>query len=112
MLLKNKEAFYFSAGENIRAVTHIDDVVYLFNIPMGEAVKGGDNAQWGREVFHFLHKYICSAICGILVNLSVNRASISLFRVVYGVAWKDATEVINNLGVENCWLPRSRKAVQ
>lgn len=50
VLLKRKEAFYLGAGENIRAVTHINDVVDLFMILIGEAMKGGGKAQWGREV--------------------------------------------------------------
>lgn len=50
VLLKVKEAFYLGGGDNIRTVTHIDDVVDLFIILIGEAIKGGGEAQWGREV--------------------------------------------------------------
>jgi nucleoside-diphosphate-sugar epimerase len=50
VLLQKKEAFYLGAGENIRAVTHINDVVDLFILLIGEAIKGGGKAQWGREV--------------------------------------------------------------
>jgi len=50
VLLKDKEAFYLGKGENIRAVTHIDDVVSLFLLLLGKAIEGGGNAQWGREV--------------------------------------------------------------
>jgi len=50
VLLKKKEAFYLGRGENIRAVTHIDDVVSLFILLLGKAIEGGGNAQWGREV--------------------------------------------------------------
>lgn len=49
-LLKEKEAFYLGDGNSMRAVTHIYDVVDLFMILVGEAVKGGGKAQWGREV--------------------------------------------------------------
>ena len=51
VLLAKKEAFYLGAGENIRAVTHINDVVDLFILLVGEAIKGDGDAQWGREVF-------------------------------------------------------------
>ena len=50
VLLKDKEAFYLGKGENIRAVTHIDDVVSLFLLLLGKAIEGGGNAQWGRAV--------------------------------------------------------------
>lgn len=50
VLLKDKEAFYLGDGENIRAITHIDDVVDLFIILLGKAIEGGGDAQWGREV--------------------------------------------------------------
>jgi len=50
VLLKDKEAFHLGKGENIRAVTHIDDVVSLFLLLLGKAIEGGGNAQWGREV--------------------------------------------------------------
>jgi hypothetical protein len=39
------EAFYLGKGENIRAVTHIDDVVDLFVILLGQAIQGGGSAQ-------------------------------------------------------------------
>jgi nucleoside-diphosphate-sugar epimerase len=48
--MEKKEAFYLGKGENIRAVTHIDDVVGLFVILVGEAIQGGGSAQWGKEV--------------------------------------------------------------
>jgi nucleoside-diphosphate-sugar epimerase len=48
--MENKEAFYLGKGENMRAVTHIDDVVDLFVILVGQALQGGGSAQWGREV--------------------------------------------------------------
>jgi nucleoside-diphosphate-sugar epimerase len=47
--MEKKEAFYLGKGENIRAVTHINDVVDLFVILIGEAIQGGGSAQWGKE---------------------------------------------------------------
>jgi len=55
-LLKEKEAFYLGAGENIRAITHINDVVSLFILLLGKAIEGGGNAQWGREVYNLGNK--------------------------------------------------------
>jgi hypothetical protein len=52
-LLKQKEAFYLGEGQSMRAVTHIDDVVDLFIILLEQALQGGGNAQWGREVRFF-----------------------------------------------------------
>jgi nucleoside-diphosphate-sugar epimerase len=49
-VMKKGEVFYLGKGENIRAVTHIDDVVDLFVLMVGEAVKGGGKVEWGREV--------------------------------------------------------------
>ncbi len=49
-LLGTKEAFYLGDGQNFRAVTHISDVVKLFLILTDNAVRGGGEAQWGREV--------------------------------------------------------------
>lgn len=49
-LLKHKEAFYLGEGNNIRAVTHIDDVVDLFVLLLEKAIEGGGDADWGREV--------------------------------------------------------------
>lgn len=53
VLLERKEAFYLGAGENMRAVTHIADVVDLFLILLAKALEGGGNAQWGKEVFNY-----------------------------------------------------------
>jgi nucleoside-diphosphate-sugar epimerase len=49
-LIKYKEAFYLGAGKNMRAVTHIDDVVDLFILILEAALEGGGNVQWGKEV--------------------------------------------------------------
>lgn len=56
VLLKGKEAFYLGSGENIRGVTHINDVVGLFILLLGKAIEGGGDAQWGREVSFFKNK--------------------------------------------------------
>jgi nucleoside-diphosphate-sugar epimerase len=53
VLLEKKEAFYLGSGENMRAVTHINDVVDLFLILLGKAIEDGGNAQWGKEVGTF-----------------------------------------------------------
>jgi len=49
-VLKKKECFYLGAGENIKAVIHITDLVNLFLILLWEALRGGGGAQWGRDV--------------------------------------------------------------
>ena len=49
-LMQHKEAFYLGRGENIRAVTHIDDVVDLFTLLLEGALQGGGNVHWGKEV--------------------------------------------------------------
>jgi nucleoside-diphosphate-sugar epimerase len=49
-LLQYKEAFYLGEGNNIRAVTHLDDVVELFILVLDQALQGGGKAQWGKEV--------------------------------------------------------------
>jgi nucleoside-diphosphate-sugar epimerase len=49
-LLKFKEAYFLGEGNNIRAVTHINDVVDLFILLLGEAIQGGGKADWGKEV--------------------------------------------------------------
>ncbi|KAN0092129.1 NAD(P)-binding protein [Hyaloscypha variabilis] len=83
--IEKKEAFYLGRGENIRAVTHIDDVVDLFVILVGQALQGGGAAQWGKEGFYF---------------------------VVSGeVKWIDAAEAVNKIGVRQGWLPADSKAV-
>lgn len=48
--IEKQEAFYLGKGENIRAVTHINDVVDLWVILVGQAIQGGGSAQWGKEV--------------------------------------------------------------
>ena len=50
LAMEKKQAFYLGKGENMRAVTHIDDVVALFVILVGQALQGGGTAQWGKDV--------------------------------------------------------------
>lgn len=50
VVLKKKEAFYLGEGQNYRAVTHISDVVSLWVLLLGEALKGGERAEWAKEV--------------------------------------------------------------
>lgn len=82
-LLNKKEAFYLGAGENFRAVAHISDVVGLFLIIIDNALRGGGEAQWGREGFYF--------------------------GVVDEVRWKDVAIAIHKLGLEDGWLPAESK---
>ncbi|KAN0096703.1 hypothetical protein V8E51_015508 [Hyaloscypha variabilis] len=84
-VLKKKECFYLGAGENIKAVIHITDLVNLFLILLWEALRGGGGAQWGRDGFYF-------AIAG-------------------EVRWKDAAEAINSIGITQKWLPADSKPV-
>lgn len=44
------ECFYLGAGENMRAVTHIDDVVDLFVLILTKYLEGGQELQYGKEV--------------------------------------------------------------
>jgi nucleoside-diphosphate-sugar epimerase len=61
VLLGMKEAFYLGAGENMRAVTHINDVVDMFLMLLGKAIEGGGNAEWGKEVSNY-HRMIFKKI--------------------------------------------------
>jgi nucleoside-diphosphate-sugar epimerase len=49
-LLEKKEAFFLGAGENMRAVSHIADVVDVFCILIDNALRDGGEAQWGLDV--------------------------------------------------------------
>ena len=49
-IVTHKEAFYLGAGENIRAVTHIDDVVDLFLLILEKYLDGGKELDYGRQV--------------------------------------------------------------
>lgn len=50
VVLKRKEGFYLGEGENFRAVSHISDVVSCWLLLLGETIKDGGRAQWGKEV--------------------------------------------------------------
>jgi nucleoside-diphosphate-sugar epimerase len=84
-LIKHKEAFYLGDGDNMRAVTHIDDVVDIFILLIDEALKDGGRAQWGKEGFYF-------AVSG-------------------EVRWKDAAQAIRKLGNQQGWLEESVETV-
>jgi nucleoside-diphosphate-sugar epimerase len=49
-IIEHKEAFYLGNGENIRAVTHLDDVVDLFVLIIGKYLDGGQELSYGKEV--------------------------------------------------------------
>lgn len=49
-IMRLKEAFYLGKGENIRAVTHIDDVVSLFVLILDKYLEGGQELSYGKEV--------------------------------------------------------------
>lgn len=99
--IKHKEAFYLGEGANVRAVTHIDDVVDVFLLLLTEAIQGGGKAAWGKEVS---------------VNLgSEGQAGRSPFQGFYfavsdSVRWRDAAEAINRIGQSQGWLPGDSKA--
>ncbi|KAI9684293.1 MAG: hypothetical protein M1822_005766 [Bathelium mastoideum] len=84
-LMQHKEAFYLGKGENIRAVTHIDDVVALFMLLLEGALQGGGDVHWGKEGFYFA--------------------------VSDGVPWKKAAEEIAGIGCEQGWLPKETPVV-
>lgn len=103
-LLKHKEAFYLGDGENLRAVAHIDDVIEVFSLLVGEALKGGGNAQWGKEVS--------------IYHVEVRKLEQSLivvqgfyFTVTDEVRWKDAAMAISFIGMQQGWLPRGSESV-
>jgi nucleoside-diphosphate-sugar epimerase len=49
-VVTHKEAFYLGAGENIRAITHIDDVVDLFLLILEKYLESGEDLDFGRQV--------------------------------------------------------------
>jgi nucleoside-diphosphate-sugar epimerase len=49
-IIKHKEAFYLGSGENIRSVTHIDDVVDLFLLILAKYLEGRKELDYGRQV--------------------------------------------------------------
>ena len=50
IVMDKKKAFYLGEGTNLRAVTHINDVASSWVLLLGEALKAGGRAQWGKEV--------------------------------------------------------------
>ncbi|PGH17228.1 hypothetical protein AJ80_04870 [Polytolypa hystricis UAMH7299] len=78
ILKTTKEPFYLGAGENMRAITHIDDVVSLFILILENALRGGGDVTWGREGFYFA--------------------------VADEIPWKPAAEAICQLGKAAGWL--------
>jgi hypothetical protein len=50
IVMDKGEAFYLGEGENFRAISYISDVTSCWVLLLGEAIKGGGNAQWGKEV--------------------------------------------------------------
>jgi hypothetical protein len=50
IVMDKREAFYLGEGENFRAVSHISDVTSCWVLLLGEAIRDGGNAQWGKEV--------------------------------------------------------------
>ncbi|TVY81910.1 hypothetical protein LSUE1_G003720 [Lachnellula suecica] len=85
IVMERKEAFYLGEGDNMRAVSHIEDVASSWVLLLGEALAGGGRAQWGKEGFYFA--------------------------VADEVRWKDAAEAINKLCIEQGWLPADSKTV-
>jgi nucleoside-diphosphate-sugar epimerase len=53
-VVEHKEAFYLGAGENIRGVTHIDDVVDLFLLILEKYLVGRKDLDYGRHVCSLL----------------------------------------------------------
>jgi nucleoside-diphosphate-sugar epimerase len=49
-IMKYKEAFYLGEGQNMRAVTHIDDLTELFVLVLEKHLEGGKDLQYGKEV--------------------------------------------------------------
>lgn len=49
-IIKYKEAFYLGEGQNVRAVTHIDDLTEFFVLVLEKYLEGGEDLQYGREV--------------------------------------------------------------
>ena len=106
VLLTKTEAFYLGSGENMRAVTHINDVVDLFLLLLGKGIEGGGDAQWGKEVSSSLILYILKAINKELIQMKG-----FYFAVSGEIKWADAANAICNIGVEQGWLPEGSSAI-
>jgi nucleoside-diphosphate-sugar epimerase len=103
VLLAKKQAFYLGSGENMRGVTHIDDVVDLFLILLEHAVQGGGSAQWGKEV--------CYSHPSLLSTTRLTIPKGFYFAVSDEVKWIEAAEAINKLGIKQGWLPANSNPV-
>ncbi|KAL6897425.1 hypothetical protein GGI43DRAFT_409096 [Trichoderma evansii] len=84
-IIKHNEAFYLGEGQNMRAVTHIDDLTELFVLVLEKYLDGDEDLQFGREGFYFA--------------------------TTDEVAWKSASEAINKIGQEQGWLPEGTRTV-
>lgn len=47
---KYGETFYLGKGENMRAVTHIDDVTSVFTLIIEKWLQGGEGLDYGKDV--------------------------------------------------------------
>jgi len=103
-LIKHGEAFYLGDGDNLRAVAHIDDVIEVFSLLVGEALKGGGNGQWGDEV-----SIDCFRVQ--LRRLQLIFAQGFYFTVTEEVRWKDAAMAINCIGIQKGWRPKDSDTV-
>jgi nucleoside-diphosphate-sugar epimerase len=99
--MEKKAAFYLGKGENMRAVTHIDDVVDLFVILVSQAIQGGGLAQWGKEV--------CCRLDTQDTWLTISKGF--YFAVSGEVKWIDAATAVNKIGIQQGWLPPDSKPV-
>jgi nucleoside-diphosphate-sugar epimerase len=57
-VLEHKEVFYLGDGDNMRAVTHLDDVVDFFILVLDGALQGGGEVKWGKEVCMTIDLYL------------------------------------------------------
>ncbi|CAG8959264.1 hypothetical protein HYFRA_00012622 [Hymenoscyphus fraxineus] len=81
-----QETFFLGAGENTKDVVHVEDIATLFILLLEHAIRGGGEAQWGKEGF-----YIC-----------LNETPVQI---------KELAEAITKLGVAQSWLPKDAKPV-
>lgn len=45
----HKQTFFLGAGENTKAVVHVEDIATLFILLLEHAIRDGGEAQWGKE---------------------------------------------------------------
>jgi nucleoside-diphosphate-sugar epimerase len=99
-----KETFYLGLGENIRAVTHINDVCDLFALVLQKWLDGGHELSYGKEVSDPNLNSRHSLLLTVLLPQGF------YFAVSGGVAWKEAAEAISKIGQEQGWLPKGSQA--